>query len=1050
MYVRCVYLAILLAAVSTSAHATVWYVSASAPPGGDGTSWGTAFRTIQQGANAGGEVWVAKGTYSERVTISAPVSLYGGFTGTESTLEARNVSTNPTIVDAASLGSAITISASAAGSRIDGFTINRGTGTKGSGFYAYYYYGGGIYSVADGVALLNNTISANSATFGGGIYAEGSIIQIAGNTVTGNTATFDGDNNGVMGGGIYLKGSANIVGNTVTSNMAYGKVFIIVGVGQAYYGGQGYGGGVYCTATGNTRISDNVIAANSAVGGNPGANGGGLYATANAGKLNITNNTIADNRSGYDWLYLQGESGHEDSAAVFLLGSSGTVDFANNIVAFSAKGVAINGTASANNNCLFGNTVSNYSPARTGAGDVLADPLMTGHLAGDYHIMVGSPCVDAADDSVTAPGETDVDGNPRVSGAHVDIGATEVQAGLHLAFITQPGNAAGGQPFFTQPAVCIRNDKGNILPAASASVTLSIAPGTGASGAVLSGGTTVTAFAGIAQFAGLSIDQPAVGYLLKASAPGIDPAYSALLDVAGPPNRITFTTQPENVALGSPLSPQPVVTVMDQNNVRVPNATGSVTLALTGGPTGAALSGSATVSLVQGAASFTDLSVTRGWSGYTLRATATLTSPASTLNASSALFSIYVPRVYVKADGNDTNDGTSWQQARATVQPAIAEASPDGGEVWVAGGTYIGSVTLLADRKLLGGFAGAETSAAQRDASQNVTVLRPIVSGSVVTIQPGATLSTVLDGFTISGGTGTIALPPSMPTPTYGSVSGGGIYCVDASPTITHNLITGNNMSFWDGQIGSAMYCSGSTSTPLVAFNTISANTTQKGNGTSVDLGASKAILSNNVIVNNTDGVWSGSGSVENNTIVGNGRPNSTSGNSLICDSSVRVQNNIVAFNDGTVLDYGSTFRNNDVFGNRLGNYTGTDLTGTNGNIKADPLFVGKSNGNFHLAAGSPCIDAGDSSVIPPGSVDFDGQPRIMGRAVDLGAYEFAGVQPYGAGDAATVLRASAGVSNLTATLFQRLNLADAAEGRLDILDAVAILRKAQGLDANP
>lgn len=50
--------------------------------------------------------------------------------------------------------------------------------------------------------------------------------------------------------------------------------------------------------------------------------------------------------------------------------------------------------------------------------------------------------------------------------------------------------------------------------------------------------------------------------------------------------------------------------------------------------------------------------------------------------------------------------------------------------------------------------------------------------------------------------------------------------------------------------------------------------------------------------------------------------------------------------------------------------------TGSNGNISTDPQFVSPSTGDFHLAPGSACIDAGE-----PGMTDPDG------TRADLGAY---------------------------------------------------------------
>jgi hypothetical protein len=75
------------------------------------------------------------------------------------------------------------------------------------------------------------------------------------------------------------------------------------------------------------------------------------------------------------------------------------------------------------------------------------------------------------------------------------------------------------------------------------------------------------------------------------------------------------------------------------------------------------------------------------------------------------------------------------------------------------------------------------------------------------------------------------------------------------------------------------------------------------------------------------------------------------------------------------------------------------------GNIDDDPLFEdadgdddtpGTEDDNLHLSEGSPCIDAGDNTVVPAGvETDLDGHWRNIdgdcdGSAiVDMGAYEF-------------------------------------------------------------
>jgi hypothetical protein len=106
------------------------------------------------------------------------------------------------------------------------------------------------------------------------------------------------------------------------------------------------------------------------------------------------------------------------------------------------------------------------------------------------------------------------------------------------------------------------------------------------------------------------------------------------------------------------------------------------------------------------------------------------------------------------------------------------------------------------------------------------------------------------------------------------------------------------------------------------------------------------------------------------------------------------VSNNICIYNgDSAVIEYGATGPNNKYLNNLIwGNARGLVLAVTPGpTISADPKLVNyqsEGGGDYHLAAGSPCIDAGTSQGAP--STDFDGASRPKGAGFDIGPYEYA------------------------------------------------------------
>ena len=62
------------------------------------------------------------------------------------------------------------------------------------------------------------------------------------------------------------------------------------------------------------------------------------------------------------------------------------------------------------------------------------------------------------------------------------------------------------------------------------------------------------------------------------------------------------------------------------------------------------------------------------------------------------------------------------------------------------------------------------------------------------------------------------------------------------------------------------------------------------------------------------------------------------------------------------------------------------------GCIDANPMFA---DADGRLLSGSPCIDAGNDAAVPSGvTTDLDGNPRIQGLCVDMGAFEALAATP--------------------------------------------------------
>ncbi|MFN0136777.1 MAG: choice-of-anchor Q domain-containing protein [Phycisphaerae bacterium] len=321
-----------------------------------------------------------------------------------------------------------------------------------------------------------------------------------------------------------------------------------------------------------------------------------------------------------------------------------------------------------------------------------------------------------------------------------------------------------------------------------------------------------------------------------------------------------------------------------------------------------------------------------------------------------ATHAAHAATIFVSTTGSNANDGLSWATSKQTVQAGL-QAAVAGDRVWVAAGRYVERITLKAGVGLYGGLAGNEDAAtfdlAARDFIAKVTVLDGNELGSVVIAPGGATESCRIDGFTITGGR---------------AFHGGGIYVSSSSPTVVNNRIVGNLSTGEGGGIHVR-----ESSRPLIANNVICGNSSQSfGGGVAASGLPTSGTLARLI----------------NNTILGN---QAESGSASIYSGQLRMVNNLIAYNSSGLYRFGGggsvTYIRNNCFFSNVGDIPSSSVVGVNGNFSADPRIADRNYGRVHLQSDSPCIDAGSTADVTE-LRDFEGQVRIQGIAVDIGADE--------------------------------------------------------------
>ncbi|MBL9147841.1 MAG: VCBS repeat-containing protein [Phycisphaerae bacterium] len=322
--------------IGVTSSAPRLFVSSGSSSGGDGASWSSSLPHLQDAILATrlappglvDEIWVASGSYlptevvedlppnterSASFLLPSGVALYGGFAGTESAVEERNIAANPTILAGDVLGNdesdedanadnlfhvVLAIDAGA-GTVLDGFIVAAGN-ADGGGTWAV---GAGIRSVDSTLLIRNSSFTGNRTIDGGALFIDGGAVTIESCSFLGNMAespvggTFEERGgacrlesgtlivtnsifnlNSASAGGAIAAGngsSLSITGSTFTTNTGLDAGAAIaantanVTIVDSHFGGNL--GGAADVYRGIATISNSSFEKNVAANGNPGA-----------------------------------------------------------------------------------------------------------------------------------------------------------------------------------------------------------------------------------------------------------------------------------------------------------------------------------------------------------------------------------------------------------------------------------------------------------------------------------------------------------------------------------------------------------------------------------------------------------------------------------------------------------------------------------------------------------------------------------------------------------------------------------------------------------
>ena len=305
--------------------------------------------------------------------------------------------------------------------------------------------------------------------------------------------------------------------------------------------------------------------------------------------------------------------------------------------------------------------------------------------------------------------------------------------------------------------------------------------------------------------------------------------------------------------------------------------------------------------------------------------------------------------IYVKPGGN--SDGTSWEQAFGSIHDAMGAASNNGDmEIWVASGNYQFSSTLTWKAvNVYGGFSGTETKLKERNLKN-----KPVFKGGNFNFMNAW------------NNNGDICWMDGIVFADCDNYANTGVGCFEIYKN--HGF---RNCEFRDIRHGKAIgYFEACKMVNCLFYNLHSQNYLIRANNSQ---------LYNVTIANSLSDGWNSNyfhgGTKLYNTLIWNIKITGGSRTrAVVCGGDIPAVNCAIM---------------NGLTEKGLVCSSCIELSADN-SAPGGPHFTNPTGNtpDFSLAAGSICIDAGDSGY-PGISVDIVGNTRIIGSSVDIGAYEY-------------------------------------------------------------